>query len=283
MEIHQKCKVGNGRIVNDLMQTMRLPESFPMLVYASQVLQAEAIRYGVEHWRRNRNGNRCMGTLYWQMNDCWPVASWSGIEYNHTWKGLHYAAKRFYAPVLLSAEESEIGAALHVTNDRLDPFEGKVKWVLERLNGTRLDEGEVDVTVPPLTDMLVANLDYTDRLNQETNRETVLVYSLWKEDCRLSLSIVPFVPDKYLELQEPGIRHKLDVDECGKTHVLLTARYTARFVMIEVPGRIICFSDNFFDLPAGREVSITVESDIGLSLEELAAQLRVVSLVDSYR
>jgi beta-mannosidase len=282
MEIHQKSHVGNGRIVNDLMKTLRLPESFPMMVYASQVLQAEAIRYGVEHWRRNRNDSRCMGALYWQLNDCWPVSSWSGIDYCDNWKALHYAAKRFFAPVLLSAEESSTGAAFHVTNDRLEPFEGRVRWALERLNGIRVDTGEIEVKVPPMTDMLVANLDYPEVLSEDARRDTVLLHSLWEGNNRLSLSVLPFVQNKYLDLLEPGIYHDVEEDESGRINIQMAAHYTARFVMLEVPGSNVRFSDNFFDLPAGRLVSITVDSEAGLSADELAAKLRVVSLRDSY-
>lgn len=84
-------------------QYFKYPTSFSSLVYASQLMQAQAMRYGVEHWRRNRG--RCMGAIVWQLNDCWPVASWSSIDYSGRWKALHYFEKRFFAPVLLSCCE----------------------------------------------------------------------------------------------------------------------------------------------------------------------------------
>ena len=79
MEKHQRNNAANGKILNYLSQTFLYPADFDTLLYASQLLQAEAIRYGVEHWRRHRG--RCMGAIYWQLNDCWPVASWSSIDY----------------------------------------------------------------------------------------------------------------------------------------------------------------------------------------------------------
>ena len=82
--------------MNYLQQTYRYPTEFTTLLYASQLLQADAIRYGVEHFRRNRG--RCMGAVYWQLNDCWPVVSWSSIDYGGRWKALHYYAKRFFCP-----------------------------------------------------------------------------------------------------------------------------------------------------------------------------------------
>ena len=99
MEQHQKNASGNALMVGQMLDTFPLPKDFPSLVYLSMVLQAEGIRYGVEHWRRHTD--RVAGTLYWQLNDCWPVASWSSLDYFGRWKALHYAARRFYAPLLL--------------------------------------------------------------------------------------------------------------------------------------------------------------------------------------
>ncbi|MBQ2757664.1 MAG: glycoside hydrolase family 2 protein, partial [Clostridia bacterium] len=141
MEMHQRNAGANAKIIRYLSDTFLYPTDFYTLLYASQLLQAEAIRYGVEHLRRNRG--RCMGTLYWQLNDIWPVASWSSIDYYGRLKALHYYAKRFYAPVLLSCTEIgetttrphvimepgyydyETKAALTVTNDTREAVTGK--------------------------------------------------------------------------------------------------------------------------------------------------------------
>ena len=108
MEMHQRNSGANGKILQYLSATYRYPTSFETLLYASQLLQADAIRYGVEHLRRNRDKNRCMGAVYWQLNDIWPVASWASIDWYNRWKALHYAAVRFFAPVLLSCEENSM-------------------------------------------------------------------------------------------------------------------------------------------------------------------------------
>ncbi len=101
-------------MIGQMLDTFRLPKDFPSLVYLSMVLQAEGIRYGVEHWRRHID--RVAGTLYWQLNDCWPVASWSSLDYFGRWKALHYAARRFYAPLLLSIEDQPASMqAIYVT------------------------------------------------------------------------------------------------------------------------------------------------------------------------
>ena len=106
MEKHQRNASANGRIAEYLSQTYLYPTSFDAFVYASQLLQAQAMQYGVEHWRRHRG--RCMGAVVWQLNDCWPVVSWSSIDYYGRWKALHYYEKRFFAPVLISCHEEGI-------------------------------------------------------------------------------------------------------------------------------------------------------------------------------
>ncbi len=281
MESHQKNSAGNGLILYYLAHTFRFPKNFAMMVYVSQVLQAEAMRYGIEHWRRNRNEYHCMGTLYWQYNDCWPVASWAGVEYNHHWKALQYYAKRFYAPVHISAAETADAVALHVTNDRLESFQGTVRWALERLDGKVLDSGEATVDVPAASDVCVADLDFSDRLDDDMRREVVLAYGLLRDGERIDLGLVSFVPSKHLELLDPVISVEVESRD-GAVSISLAAQHTARFVMLDVPGTNVRFSDNFFDLPAGRMVTVTVQPPYELSTAEIADRLRIVSLKDTY-
>jgi beta-mannosidase len=264
-----------------MLHQFRLPAGFEAFVYVSQVLQAEAIRYGVEHWRRNRNGNRCMGAVYWQLNDCWPVASWSSIEYNLHWKALHYMARRFFAPILLSVAETGDSAEFHITNDTLEVFTGEVRWSLERLDGNIVRDGAFSEEAPPLLDTMVTNLDFSDVLDDTTRRSSLLVYSLWKDGRRVHLGMTPFVPNKYLDLADPSISYEVeDID--GVIMISVLAHNTARFVMLDVPESDVRFSDNFFDLPAGRVVNVKVTNAGGLSAEEIAGRLKVLSLKDSY-
>ena len=141
MEKHQRNDAANGKIMNYLAQTYRYPNSFEMVLYTSQLLSAQAVQYGVEHWRRHRG--RCMGAIIWQLNDCWPVASWASIDYNGRWKALHYAAKRFFAPVLLSCQEEGMltqytnanhedfsikpAATFNVSNEQMASFDGELR------------------------------------------------------------------------------------------------------------------------------------------------------------
>lgn len=121
MEMHQRNAGANGKILQYLSQTYLYPSRFDLLVYASQLLQADAIRYGAEHFRRNRNDDRCMGAVYWQLNDIWPVASWSSMDYYDRWKALQYAAAR-----------------LCVTNETWEPVAGPIGFFRHCLSGQSL-------------------------------------------------------------------------------------------------------------------------------------------------
>lgn len=165
MEKHQRNYGGNGKIAKYMQAAYRYPENFSDFVYVSQLLQADGIRYGVEHYRRNRG--RCMGAIYWQLNDCWPVISWSSIDYYGRWKALHYYAKRFFAPVMLSCEEQswmtveadmnrqhfefEKSIRLNVTNETLDAHRVLVKWAVRKTDATILREEEQWLEVPVLS------------------------------------------------------------------------------------------------------------------------------------
>ena len=187
MEHHQRNAAGNGLMIAQMTETFCMPKDFPSLVYLTMVLQAEGIRYGVEHWRRNKN--RVSGTLYWQLNDCWPVASWSSLDYFGRWKALHYAAKRFYAPVLLSIEDKfsltyfgdwkEAACFdLHLTSDLTTPFEGTLKWELITLAGETLKRGRLDAALEPLQSAKVLSLTFD--LPEAQRREVVFFCELWE-------------------------------------------------------------------------------------------------------
>lgn len=141
MDVHQRNPGGNSRIVETLARYFRFPEGFADMAWLSQIGQALAMKTAIEFWRANKP--RCMGTLYWQLNDTWPVASWSGLEYGGGWKSLHYVAKRFYAPVLVTAQpDAESGAiVLWAVNDTPSPVTLRVSARAVLVSGERDDIG----------------------------------------------------------------------------------------------------------------------------------------------
>ncbi|MRR29426.1 glycoside hydrolase family 2 protein, partial [bacterium] len=279
MERHQKNDSGNQLMVAQMLDTFRLPKDFESLVYLSLVLQAEGIRYGVEHWRRNTD--RVSGIIYWQLNDCWPVASWSSLDYFGRWKALHYAARKFYAPLLLSIEDKPTEQNVYVTNESREAWSGSLRWSLESLDGKVVKSGKADAQVDGFGVSQICALDFGDVVTDDTRRDLVFIAELFKGEQMLTRQTAFFVPTKHLNLVDAGISAKATVD---KTQVLieLTTKTLAKLVEINLEGADGVFSDNYFDLPAGRKVTISAPLPSGWTAAQVQAALKVRSVFDSY-
>ena len=279
MERHQKNANGNSLIIRQMLDTFRLPKDFASLVYLSMALQAEGIRYGVEHWRRHPE--RVAGILYWQLNDCWPVASWSSLDYFGRWKALHYAARRFFAPVMLSIEDEPPQQAVYVSNETLVPWEGMVRWSLETLGGEGLVNGQVNAEIKAQSAWQVCSADFSEHISEENVRKLVFVAELWQEERLASRQTAYFAPIKHLELVEPGINP--NVRKQGDDLIIeLISHSLALLVEISLQGADVIFSDNYFNLPAGRRVEICCPMPAGWTLDQAKEALRIRSVYDSY-
>jgi beta-mannosidase len=279
MERRQRSGPGNRVILSQMLDTFRMPKDFPSLAYLSMILQAEGMRIGVEHWRRNRE--RVSGTIIWQLNDCWPAISWSSLDYYGRWKAMHHAARRFYAPVLLSVEDDGGRRGIHVTSDLTAPWEGEVRWRLETLHGKLLEQGREKVTAAPLADTLACDLDFGGRIDDGNRRTTILTCELWQGRVKISSCVSCFAPFKHLPLSDPGIR--VNVRRSGERLMLdVSAKSLALFVELALDGADVVFSDNYFDLPAGGRARISAPLPKGWPLTRARKALRVRSLADSY-
>jgi beta-mannosidase len=254
MEHHQRSGSGNGLMIAQMTDTFRMPKDFSALVYLSLLLQAEGIRYGVEHWRRNRD--RVSGTLIWQLNDCWPVASWASLDYFGRWKALHYSAKRFYAPLLLSVADIGKTMEVHVTSDLVEPVDVIIRWRLETLEGKCLTSGEQNVRAMALADTRVGSYDLSTLVSVDNQRKVVFVAEMWQDGDLVSHSATPFVANKHIELRKPGLKVQSHAEGDHLT-IEVSARYLARFVELSIEGTDAVFSDNYFDVPAGTTVTVT--------------------------
>jgi beta-mannosidase len=291
MEQHQKNASGNALMVGQMLDTFRLPKDFESLVYLSMVLQAEGIRYGVEHWRRHaqrvkgtrrvKGTWRVSGTLYWQLNDCWPVASWSSLDYFGRWKALHYAARRFYAPLLLSIEDTPPSQSIFLSSDLTEEWQGSVRWALTTLDGQVMASGEKAAHVEPLGVTAVVTLDFSRFLDDDARRELVFVAELWQGGQRLTAQTAFFVPTKHLSLVDPQIHAEVTLKE-GLLNIELSARSLARMVECSLAGADGVFSDNYFDLPAQQVIRVTAPLPVGWDLATARAALKVRSVYDTY-
>lgn len=279
MEMHQKNASGNSLMVGQMLDTFQLPKDFDSLVYLSMALQAEGIRYGVEHWRRHPD--RVAGTLYWQLNDCWPVASWSSLDYYGRWKALHYAARRFYAPLMLSIEDTPSEQGVYVTNDLLESWKGSMRWSLETLSGEVLTSGEAPVTAAPQAATQVCKLDFSDRISDDTIRNVAFIAELYQGDRLVTRQTASFAPIKHLSLADPAISVELH-NEKGQLIIGLTSRSMAFLVEVSLTGVDAVFSDNYINLPANRTVQISAPMPKGWTLSKAQAALNVRSVYDSF-
>lgn len=260
MERHQRNQAANGKILSYLSQTFRYPNSFDDLLYASQLMQAEAIRYGVEHWRRNRG--RCMGAIIWQLNDIWPVASWASIDYYGRWKALHYAAKRFFAPVMISAEEEgelsqnpkineyhpaplEKSFRLNVCNETLRDVTGEVVWALRTPDGAIVRQNQQTLTIPAMSAKWLDKVDCADA----SLTGHYVSFAFVVDDVALSEGTCIFCAPKHFEFVDP----RLTVETRGDT-LVVTSRTYAKQVWLESEDADLLLDDNAFDMNPGTKV-----------------------------
>lgn len=260
MERHQRNQAANGKILSYLSQTFRYPNSFDDLLYASQLMQAEAIRYGVEHWRRNRG--RCMGAIIWQLNDIWPVASWASIDYYGRWKALHYAAKRFFAPVMISAEEEgelsqnpkineyhpaplEKSFRLNVCNETLRDVTGEVVWALRTPDGEIVRQGHQALTIPAMSAKWLDKVDCADA----SLTGHYVSFAFVVDDVAVSEGTCIFCAPKHFEFTDP----QLTVEKRGDTLVITSCAY-AKQVWLESEDADLLLDDNAFDMNPGTKV-----------------------------
>ena len=260
MERHQRNQAANGKILSYLSQTFRYPNSFDDLLYASQLMQAEAIRYGVEHWRRNRG--RCMGAIIWQLNDIWPVASWASIDYYGRWKALHYAAKRFFAPVMISAEEEgelsqnpkineyhpaplEKSFRLNVCNETLRDVTGEVVWALRTPDGAIVRQNQQTLTIPAMSAKWLDKVDCADA----SLTGHYVSFAFVVDNVAVSEGTCIFCAPKHFEFVDP----RLTVETRGDT-LLVTSHAYAKQVWLESEDADLLLDDNAFDMNRGTKV-----------------------------
>lgn len=281
MEKHQKNGAANGKILFYLSENFLYPKDFNSLVYTSQLLQAEAIKYGVEHWRRNRG--RCMGSIYWQLNDCWPVASWSSIDSFGRWKALHYFAKRFYAPVLMSLYTEGKSAEIHLTNESLETVQGQMEWKLRSYNGQVLSEGRFEAAVEPLSAAKCKSLSFEDQLTNESMREIYLESRFMVDGETVSTQTALFTKPKHFNFIDPKLA--LDVKEEANQFLIRVNvnEGFAKYIELDLVKEDCTFSDNYFDLSFGDVKTVMVEKTSlskNLTIEEFTKELTVRSIYD---
>ncbi|TKW65552.1 MAG: glycoside hydrolase family 2 protein [Paracoccus denitrificans] len=253
MDVHQRNPGGNGRIVETLARYFRFPDSFDEMVRLSQISQALAMKTAIEFWRVQKP--RTMGTLYWQLNDTWPVASWSSLEYGGGWKALHYVARRFYAPVLVTAQPDPATGeiVLWAVNDTPAAVALTLSARHVRLNGQMQDLGSWSADIP--TDRAVE----IARLPADALPDDAFLHFDWTDGGahQAENEFLPKRPKEYA-LGTPQITVTATTDADGRDTVTLETDRPALFVTWDSGGDTI-WSDNCLTLLPGRPRQVFAE------------------------
>ncbi len=284
MDLHQKCAKGSTPILAMFGSCFRMPSDFDKTLYLSQVQQAIAIQTGVEFWRSSKP--RCMGTLFWQLNDNWPTVSWSALEYSGKWKMLMYRARHFYAPVLLAAiEETDERTVLTAVSDLQKDVTLNLTVNFRTFDGTVVKSEQRSAVLPAGRSLNLGTLDVP--AENAGNCEEIFCEIHSSPDPEINngeaLTCVHFfAPAKKCELVDPGLQIKTTSAGKDEIEIQLSAEKAAFHVVLdttELSGR---FSDNDFAVMPGENKIIRFFSDLPCSEKEFREKLSVTDLYSSY-
>ncbi len=272
MNAHQKATIGNALIKQTMSLYYKVPAKFEDLVYVGLVLQGQGMRHGIEAHRRNRP--YCMGSLFWQLNDSWPVVSWSSIDYYGNWKAMQYQSQRAFAPVLINAIKEGDDLCVYLISDELQD-RGDVRLTVELMDfdgkshGKWTHSGKLSAN----TSMLFLKKRVDEFLSKQDAATSFLRFTLKaKNGAALADEVFYFAYPKDQKL--PEARIETSVKRRGEAiEMTLKADKLARDIFIEVPVQGVRFSDNFFDLLPGQRKKITITSPEGYSLKDFTFTL----------
>ncbi|HET6977054.1 MAG TPA: glycoside hydrolase family 2 protein [Pyrinomonadaceae bacterium] len=276
---HQRHPRGNQLVREYMLRDYAQPKDFESFLYVSQVLQAEGIRIGAEHLRRIMPHN--MGSLYWQINDCWPVASWSSIDYFGRWKALQYYSRRFYNELLVSPTVQKGYLKLFIVSDRPKAVPAKLRVTLMNFDGGTLKSFLQDINVAPLTSRSYFDLRVEDLLGGTDGKNAVVYCELLVDGKVVSSHDFFFAPFKDLTFSKPTITPEVTPVR-GGFNVKLTTDKFAKAVYLSVAEHDGFFSDNYFNLAPGREISVEFRSRQSISIEEFKERLSIRSVFDAF-
>jgi beta-mannosidase len=280
MRAHQKFANGDGnqRLLLYIRQEYGEPKDFPSFVYLSQVMQAEGIELAAEHLRSARPQN--MGTLYWQLNDVWPGASWASVDYFNRWKALQFHAKRFYAPVDVVPLRRDGTTQVFAVSDRTTDFDATLRTRVYDMAGKMLRESSQPVRAAALSSTKTLTADDATLLKGADPRKTVVAFDLLEQGKVVAHHLLYFGAARTLALPAPALTTAVRDDGHGLV-VTVTAKRLARAVWVDTGDLDLRLSDNAFDLLPGESVDIAVEG--ATDTDALRRAITVRSLVDALK
>ncbi|WP_235841637.1 beta-mannosidase [Confluentibacter sediminis] len=280
MKSHQRSSIGNETIEDYMLRYYKRPKNFENFLYVSQLLQAHGIQVGIEAHRLNRD--RCMGSLYWQINDCWPVASWSSIDYYGKWKALHYTAKKSFENFLISFEDKGGNMDVFVVSDSLKPINAQLKVSAIDFEGNVLNHHEQDIVVEENQSKKYISLSKKDFLRIVDSTNVLLHAALINAtDGKIITKNTWYLTAfKNLNLPTPELIYTI-TETNDYFEVILKTKKLAKNVFL-ASGSSNNFSDNYFDMLPNTEKTVSIKKTESETLESFTEKLKVITLADTY-
>jgi len=279
MKSHQRSSIGNGTIDEYMQRHYNKPKDFESFLYVGQVLQAEGVKVAMEGNRRAMP--YCMGTLYWQINDCWPVASWSSTDYYQRWKALQYFAKKSFEPVIISPSVSGDSVKIFVVNDLLKPFKATINLQLTDFEGKVLWKKEQQTDIPANASTATVVLSKAELLKGVKPQNCLLTMEVSEGNKVLHSNILYFAEVKDLTLPKPDVKFEVTEVANGYQLVLSSDRLAKNLFLSLDDKTETFFSDNYFDLLPGKKVTINFKTN-GAKIDDFTNKLKIKSLDGTY-
>ena len=275
MKSHQRSSIGNGTIEYYMLQDYKKPKNFESFLYVNHVLQAEGIKFALEGHRRA--APYCMGSLYWQINDCWPVASWSSTDYYQRWKALQYFAKKGFEPVLVSPYQDKDSLKIDIISDKLSGIKAQLVVKVLDFSGNEIWKEVKEVTVPAnSSNTFFAARTFQFLMNLQP-RTQFLVVELVENEQIISNNTLFFRPIKDVMLPTPTMKYEINAVD-GGFEISLNTDKLAKNLYMTIGDEEGFFSDNYFDLIPGRTVKVKLETNI---LKEKLNEVFAIQTLDS--
>ncbi len=275
MKSHQRSSIGNGTIEYYMLQDYKKPKNFESFLYVNHVLQAEGIKFALEGHRRA--APYCMGSLYWQINDCWPVASWSSTDYYQRWKALQYFAKKGFEPVLVSPYQDKDSLKVDIINDKLSEIKAQLVVKVLDFEGKEIYKELKEVTVPANSSNTFFAARTIQFLMNLQPRIQFLVVELVENEQIISNNTLFFRPIKEIVLPTPTVKYEINAVD-GGFEISLNTDKLAKNLYMTIGDEEGFFSDNYFDLIPGKTVKVKLETTI---LKEKLNEVFAIQTLDS--
>lgn len=272
MKAHQRSSIGNGTITYYMKDRFIVPQKFEDFLYVGQVLQAEGIRMAIEAHRRAMP--YCMGTLFWQIDDCWPVASWSSMDYYGRWKAQQYMAKKAFEPQMVSVFKEGNDLKIYAISDDNKVINAILNVKFRDFEGEKLEQITQNIKIPSNSSAVVKTFDWKALVSKFDAEKTLIEVSLTLGGKTLAINTFFFTNPKNQKLPSP----KIALKKIDANTLEISTDKLARYVWLSIPNAINAFSDNYFDLLPGEKRLIKVKSGISFSEKDV----KVMHLKDTY-